>query len=860
VSDLQLLLRAPHGRPIAANAVNTITLSTVALGQLAVRPFDIEHPEEPFALELEPIYGAYVVCLQRTLGGTPVDVPFLPRFGRTNNLGWMLERDRDDADGPIPQATVLPQQTLFGEPVGDSVPIPARDQLLLDPGETYELFWSLDRERFEQCCQALEQTGGSFPKEFATHRIVFRELQAVDTRELELGDARLGERVGRHLLRTGAAHGCIREREIGFDVGVFDVTAAPLRALYLCEFLQWYTVCGLQKSSKNLAVLTRVRNLVEAAHHGRPDFEMDAQFKAAPGTPERAVLDHYRDFVWQCAANGVLVKDVERALQVTQARLQNIDEQAWLKAAEEIRRVTRGRATHPVFRDISPRNRLVLDSSTQDLLADYFSMYRLGARLRKRYFAERVGSESERLAAVTAANQECKAQLLRRYAVHTDFVEALDRTLPPDGGRRQALLERYWLVCADACYAWWEPLEAYAADDWKRLRTRAKWITGEVGGFGKAFKGFLERPLKAYKLSFEKANAALTTFFRYHATAAQHQGLLVFEEKLPSLQTKVRVDFRSNTITVLEAFDGTTQVGEPISFLFTTIVQELDPAELKPPPGNMTSKRRQRFDLAKASGKVVEYDVELPVDARKARALGLELPAALGLACGSLNTALGVLAAADELKRGFKLERENIEAWFELGKNVVGLVDSLSAVQEAMAPKIDGYSPLLKRMSSAVNVASRSVAVLDSAYNLATGLELLFSDDGAVAYELRQGRSVRAQALRAKGVVQLASAAASGAMAAGALAMFGGGATAGALALAAGPVGLALAAGGILVVCIDATLSLTHELGEQTSALEAALDRAEREEFASTEVSQPKRLRLADRFLNLQEKVQAARV
>jgi hypothetical protein len=181
-------------------------------------------------------------------------------------------------------------------------------------------------------------------------------------------------------------------------------------------------------------------------------------------------------------------------------------------------------------------------------------------------------------------------------------------------------------------------------------------------------------------------------------------------------------------------------------------------------------------------------------------------------------------------------------------------------VQEALQPKVDGYAPMLKRMSSAVTTASRTVAVLDGAYNLATGMELLWSDEGAVAYEMRQGRSVRAQAQKAKGWIQLASAATSGYMAASSLVMFGGGSATGALALAAGPVGVALAAGAILIVCIDATLSMTQEFGEQTAALETALDKAEREELPATQAERDPPKRLTERFESLQQQIQTARV
>ncbi|MDB4989892.1 MAG: hypothetical protein JWN04_5070, partial [Myxococcaceae bacterium] len=309
----------------------------------------------------------------------------------------------------------------------------------------------------------------------------------------------------------------------------------------------------------------------------------------------------------------------------------------------------------------------------------------------------------------------------------------------------------------------------------------------------------------------------------------------VFEEQLPTLRAKVRVDFRDSTITVVHAYDGTTKLNGPIDFIFTTVEQTVPANALQPPPGNMTKARKRRFDLAKTTGQVVDYDVDLPVDIVRAKRLGIEAPAALTLACGALNTFFGTMAAFGQLKEGVKLERSNIEAWYELGKNTLGLVDSLATLQDAMAPKIDGYSPMLKLLSPAITKATRTVSVIDAGYNLATGLELLFSDDGAVAYELRQGRTVRALALRVKGVLQLASAAGSGAMGAGLLTIFGGASATGFLAAAAGPVGLSLAVGGVLLACIDSALDLSKEFGAQVSALEEALDGAEQTELPASE-------------------------
>jgi hypothetical protein len=95
------------------------------------------------------------------------------------------------------------------------------------------------------------------------------------------------------------------------------------------------------------------------------------------------------------------------------------------------------------------------------------------------------------------------------------------------------------------------------------------------------------------------------------------------------------------------------------------------------------------------------------------------------------------------------------------------------------------------------------------------------SDEGDLAYELRQGRSSRAFLQASKGVLQVAGGVA------GIIAAIP--ATA---ALAATPVGLLIVIGsGLVSVTLDVALDATQEFEDHVAEFERALDRAQREEL-----------------------------
>lgn len=703
MDHLKSLLATTQGAPIALEVRNTFRLATVALGQLAASPFDPASPDHAFELDIVPVPSAYVLCLQRTLGGQAIQGSLPIRWGRTNDLGWILEPEEGRLYEDVAPAGRLPSQTLFGEPVGDELPVPAKDQMLLEMGESYDLYWTFDRERFEEAAAEVQKGQSASPVALPCHRVGFQPRFPHPIEGLDLLEEGLRLRVSHFLLRA-EDQGYVVGRQYGQELCLFDVTPEPLRALYLCEFLQWWSITAMKASAKDLATLVRARNLAEASHHGSPDIDMEAQFNAKPGSPEREVLDHYRDYVWQCAANGVSIGRLGTTLDVSVASLSD-EQPAWQKDANTLSRQTGGRVCHPGLRKI-PRERLLLGSSTRSALLDYFQLYQFGGRLKRRGISGRITCALEELAAECHSAGALLMSILSKHASHSAVIDAVQWGVADISQLRLELLDRYFTICGAAEYAWWRPLEGYSADNWKAFASRLKWIAALPGGFADAFKNFFGRRLQAYKLAGQSANEALTTFYRYHAASVGRLHAPAFEESLPVLRTKVRVDFRASTITVLGAYDGTARLNDPLELMFTTVEQSVPPAGLAAPAGMMTKARKRRFDLAKEARQVVEYDVELPVDIKRAQQMGAQMPAVLALACGALNTLFGTIGAMEQLKLGSKVGGANVEAWYELGKNTLGVVDSLASLQDALAPKVEGYSPLLQRLSPALTRAA----------------------------------------------------------------------------------------------------------------------------------------------------------
>jgi hypothetical protein len=161
-------------------------------------------------------------------------------------------------------------------------------------------------------------------------------------------------------------------------------------------------------------------------------------------------------------------------------------------------------------------------------------------------------------------------------------------------------------------------------------------------------------------------------------------------------------------------------------------------------------------------------------------------------------------------------------------------VDSVATLQRAMlGTALEGEPErVLERVQKSLKGVASAVSIVDAGLYVAGGIRILASDDGELAYELRQHRRSRAELLEAKAVLQIATATAGAAMAVESLVVLGGASSAGSLTALTGPVGLMIICGELLITAIDGALDMTKPYTGLAAEIEASCDTAGRMLFS----------------------------
>jgi hypothetical protein len=150
------------------------------------------------------------------------------------------------------------------------------------------------------------------------------------------------------------------------------------------------------------------------------------------------------------------------------------------------------------------------------------------------------------------------------------------------------------------------------------------------------------------------------------------------------------------------------------------------------------------------------------------------------------------------------------------------VVDSYQSAIKALKPPIE-TSAFFKSADGIMKKTVKRVGAIDGFLKIHKGTKILFLEDGDLAYELRQGQEVRAYVQSVKGVLLVAS---------GVLGVLGAVPGTAAAALVGGPVGLAIAVGGMLVVAlVDEVLDATQPYEKHVSEFRRSLDEAVRVEL-----------------------------
>jgi hypothetical protein len=215
----------------------------------------------------------------------------------------------------------------------------------------------------------------------------------------------------------------------------------------------------------------------------------------------------------------------------------------------------------------------------------------------------------------------------------------------------------------------------------------------------------------------------------------------------------------------------------------------------------------------------------VPVDLAELKRRHTSLPSAFALCGEAINLAYAVGNVADALKHGEVGKQLLVPVW-DVTKGVVSVVDSYQAVLKASRPPIEPSVFLEPSRGGAFKLATRVVGGVDGFVKIYKGTTILFSEDSDLAFELSQGHDARAAAQGVKGALQIAV----GVM--GVLAS-----VPGVAALAATPVGLAIAIGGALVcAAIDLTLDATTEYEEHVVQFRKALFTSKQREMGDHEL------------------------
>jgi hypothetical protein len=337
-------------------------------------------------------------------------------------------------------------------------------------------------------------------------------------------------------------------------------------------------------------------------------------------------------------------------------------------------------------------------------------------------------------------------------------------------------------------------------------------------GTSKSLSGLVAGRLEAYTLGLQEAHKLLEALFRHEISLS---GTTVE----PGVHTIARLPDASNFTARVNLAGGEITIARDVPYGDARDVQVklqlLSRVGRKAPElAHGPANNAHAFRLAKDIQKGFTTDLVVPIDLAELKRRHTSLPAGFTLCAEILNVSRAAITIADNLRRGKGVDEQLEPAW-DLAKGVVALADSHQAMLKAMQRPLEAKSFLSASKLAGLKLGARVVSGVDGLYKLRKGTTILFSDDGDLAYALRQGRDGRATLQALKGVMQVAQ----GAL--GVVAAIP--ATAG---LAATPVGLVIAVGSAVVVATaDVILDATQEFIDQVDAFERALDGARRREL-----------------------------
>jgi hypothetical protein len=620
---------------------------------------------------------------------------------------------------------------------------------------------------------------------------------------------------------------------------IFDATPASFRALFLSEWLEWYS--AQLRTDENWRTLLTALHVSSIAEQGGIVGEFEQQMRdnvrgrlilqGGEGVEERIfeVFADYRRYAHECAKvyAGLDATDDRSRLRdafvdaLSSARVRAAD--AWQAAARRIS--TDYGVIHPWQTKKYRDDDLMLDSrDEQEPLIAYFDFYAEGLRCKADGLVSRIQ------AAMPSVDQAFEWIAEKRriavqdpaHARHDMLMRDVGLHLPVDLDLRLSLIERHARQCASLGVAWWvEAEESYLArkDQWESFLEKLPWLSGIVNGVGDLLAGFTETYVNLYAHTPETAQAAVRLCLRYERWIKSG---VVDDIVLPKVAAHWSYRTSGSTVSLQLKVGARTLYAGDYTVLEAADAQR---GRFTGPTGTVKEVSYRKMQEVELSAKIKRLP---PISILDPEALErLEGKAGIVSTMGALlDVALATRELTNSSAQGFELftsEPAQVATWSAL--------QGCEAVSElvSMARKARGLGAL---STGAVAWASRAGAagvVLEGAASLREGHKVLYAQDGDLIAALDRGEETRSLLELTRGVSLMAMGAGGvvGGTAAG-LATYG---SFGALSVVAGPFLMLFGVGSIAVAVACVAIYIHSGSENRVKPLIESIAKAEQSEF-----------------------------
>jgi hypothetical protein len=816
----------------------------IELGALDKRP----------KLSFRPIAGAYVACVQVSdRQSAPIEACDI-RYGRTNEVGWVVMRELEalgEPDDVPPQPyRVAPAKPFWFLYPNDPVMFEVADGQCADPNllacfpnETLRIFWCFDKASFLKFQKELEEDPNTALDAWGarTYKVEpFGEpaslpgLDLLSDEPFESGRPNFTERrVAARLLFAGGRQGYHAGAyfEHYRTAAIFDATPASFRALFLSEWLEWYS--AQLRADENWRTLFTALHVSAIAEQGGPVLQFEEQIRqnikrtlaraggdAAEPRIFEALAD-YRKYAHECAKVSARLDSGDERARLRDQYISAIDVRPsarWRENAESLR--SKHHVIHPSFTGKHRDADLLLDAEDeQEPLIAYFDYYAEGLRCQADGLTARIREAKSAIDRAFEWIGQKRMRLLQEPsgARHDMLMRDIGLCTPVDLDKRLSLPDRHARQCASLRCAWWvEADRDYLATQgqWDAFVTKLGWLSGVTNGVGDILAGFVGTYASMYQHTPETARAAVRLCLRYERwitagvtedivlpTASAHWSYHASGKTVSFSLALGKRRFHAGEYTLLEEVQtrraGFTGPTGPVKHVDYRKVREVElAARWKRPPLAALAMDPEAVERLEGRAGVIST-----------------LASLLDVAIAARELADAPEMSAWEL---FTSEPAQAGTWAALE----GVESTTQFIQAAR--KARGLAPLSERaLVWAARIGGVGTA-FEGAATLVDGYKAVYAEDGDMVAALDRGEQTRATLELTKGVCQLAMG--TGGMVAGLAGMAG-------LSVVAGPFGILFGLGSVAVAVTQAAIYVHTGGSNRVQPLIDQIAAAEHSEF-----------------------------